>query len=748
MKTKKLSKAMLYGMVLALLLAVCVGFGVHTTTSAKAETYTSTDTEITELYAESDFFWFKLSANDYDTTASKGLAGLATRLDTLNTLSKIEMDGQAIGGSFSARDPYINLWGKLKGSFTIKVKATQTVTIKAGCQFPSLNFADGTSDAIYTTTKDVTFAKQGDAWILQMDYTDVDITDTLTVESGIAAAGYTEIKIQVGENVFGNGTWFNDHASELGADVLENIVIRKNGTEKTARALCAENAAKPKEEQYKGGEFPQTNGGVYAPIAVRDNNTQLLLRVLTSYAEPGAFEVVLKSGWVMTLKNKPGYRYVLSRDIVLVQSSNAQYKRASSVTWNVNGVVTSAWVANGDMPVYAGATPTKPSTATTDYTFSGWDKELAAVTGNVTYTAQFGESARKYTVSFVSEDGTTPLSSAQVANGTSVTKPADPEKAATDEYEYTFDGWYTAADVKWDFDTNKMPTEDITLKAKFTQSERKYRVYFTDEEGNPFTDAAYATQELSYQGTAVKPVDPVKESTAAQVFTFMGWYNGETEWDFATQVTEDVTLTAKFSAATRQYDVTVTFDGLEQEKPSVNKKAEYESVIDLNDYNETGYGFTATANGSPIDGKSYTVTGDVTIAITYELGKYVVTFTVEGLSLRPESLPEYVEIAQGQKLTLGDYSVLDYTYKIYYGETEVTVTELDVTGDMTLRVVYTPVPDDDNGGNTGGDEPGDKGGKKGCGGMTAGGTLAGGGVCLAALCAAVLLRKRRSAQDK
>ncbi|MDO5107008.1 MAG: hypothetical protein Q4D39_01895, partial [Coriobacteriaceae bacterium] len=43
------------------------------------------------------------------------------------------------------------------------------------------------------------------------------------------------------------------------------------------------------------------------------------------------------------------------------------------------------------------ATPTKPSDATNDYTFAGWDPELAEVTGDATYTATYTATPRTYT---------------------------------------------------------------------------------------------------------------------------------------------------------------------------------------------------------------------------------------------------------------------------------------------------------------------------------------------------------------
>ena len=50
---------------------------------------------------------------------------------------------------------------------------------------------------------------------------------------------------------------------------------------------------------------------------------------------------------------------------------------------------------------------------------------------------------------------------------------------------------------------------------------------------------------------ADRPADPTKEG-----YTFIGWYNGESEWNFETPVTENLTLTAKWQL--NRY--TITFD--------------------------------------------------------------------------------------------------------------------------------------------------------------------------------------------
>jgi len=58
----------------------------------------------------------------------------------------------------------------------------------------------------------------------------------------------------------------------------------------------------------------------------------------------------------------------------------------------------SSQVNYGATPAYAGATPTKPSTAAYTYTFNGWSPAIATVTGDATYTAQFTEQINQATV--------------------------------------------------------------------------------------------------------------------------------------------------------------------------------------------------------------------------------------------------------------------------------------------------------------------------------------------------------------
>mgnify|MGYP004665207949 CR=1 FL=1 len=191
----------------------------------------------------------------------------------------------------------------------------------------------------------------------------------------------------------------------------------------------------------------------------------------------------------------------------------------------------------------------------------------------------------------------------KVAYGSKLTKPeTDPTKDMTVDKVYTFDGWYNG-DTKWNFETDTV-SGDTTLVARFTDSAREYDVKFGE------ADAA----KVAYGSKLTRPADPTKDMTADKVYTFDGWYNGETKWNFdADTVKGDVTLVAKFTETARKYAVTITFVGLE--KDEVTLQVEYNGTVDFSAYAEDGYNMTIKNGETEIT--ELTVTGDVNITITY-----------------------------------------------------------------------------------------------------------------------------------
>ena len=140
----------------------------------------------------------------------------------------------------------------------------------------------------------------------------------------------------------------------------------------------------------------------------------------------------------------------------------------------------------------------------------------------------------KYTVTFDVAGGTPAIQSQEVVSGAKATQPAAPTKEG-----YTFDGWYNG-EAKFDFNT--AITGNITLVAHWTpvgggETPVTYTVTFNSDGGSA---VAAVTVESGQKVT--EPTAPTKEG-----YTFDGWYNGETKFDFNTAITGNITLTAHWT---------------------------------------------------------------------------------------------------------------------------------------------------------------------------------------------------------
>lgn len=122
-----------------------------------------------------------------------------------------------------------------------------------------------------------------------------------------------------------------------------------------------------------------------------------------------------------------------------------------------------------------------------------------------------------------------------------------------------------------------------------------YTVTFQSEGGSE------VASQIRANTPADQPADPTKEG-----YTFIGWYNGESEWNFETPVTADLTLTAKWQI--NRY--TITFDTAGgSEVPSITQD----------------YGTAITAPANPTK-TGYTFAGwDKTIPSTMPAGDMTIT---------------------------------------------------------------------------------------------------------------------------
>jgi len=129
--------------------------------------------------------------------------------------------------------------------------------------------------------------------------------------------------------------------------------------------------------------------------------------------------------------------------------------------------------------------------------------------------------SRKYDVTF--KDNNKSLF-VLTSNG-KIIKPRDPVKKG-----YRFAGWYLG-DELFDFDTKI--SGDIVLHAKW-EGIGKNKITFDFNDGKN-------KSTLEVEGSVRKPGDPLREG-----YKFIGWYNGNKLFDFDSEITEDITLVAKW----------------------------------------------------------------------------------------------------------------------------------------------------------------------------------------------------------
>ncbi len=155
--------------------------------------------------------------------------------------------------------------------------------------------------------------------------------------------------------------------------------------------------------------------------------------------------------------------------------------------------------------------PQKASTAQKIYTFNSWGGyvENMTVEEDITFTAIFDESARKYRVEFKNYDGALLYEVFVEYGGEAVYVGKTPERAPENGVTYTFSGW--------DEDTDNISCDSV-FTAMFSDGVTQYTVSFYDGDGR------LVKQELVYHGhSATPPSAPEKASDLTYKYTFDKW---------------------------------------------------------------------------------------------------------------------------------------------------------------------------------------------------------------------------------
>lgn len=172
---------------------------------------------------------------------------------------------------------------------------------------------------------------------------------------------------------------------------------------------------------------------------------------------------------------------------------------------------------------------------------------------------------------------------------------------------WTFDGWYTDAEFTDEFTSESKVKADVKLYAKWIDT---LDITF-DSNGGTNVDP----QSILPGSTVTRPANPSKTSVTndnhtVSSYTFAGWFTNEAltnAFDFATEVTTDLTLYAK-------YDVSVeAAEGYSLVTSTINF-ADYEvagtSALTAFTTADGVFGISADGNKNQIRGKNRTWTKD------------------------------------------------------------------------------------------------------------------------------------------
>ena len=211
----------------------------------------------------------------------------------------------------------------------------------------------------------------------------------------------------------------------------------------------------------------------------------------------------------------------------------------------------------------------------------------------------------------------------------------------------------------------------IAASGRFTQSPGAqitgevigaYTVTFQSEGGSE------VASQIRANTPADQPADPTKEG-----YTFIGWYKGESEWNFETPVTADLTLTAKWQI--NRY--TITFDTAGgSEVPSITQ--DYGTAITPPAApTRTGYTFAGWDKTIPATMPAE----NITLTARWTVNQYTITF-------KPENGGQDIVIKQdyGTAITApANPTKTGYTFAGW----DKTIPSTMPAGDMTITARWT-----------------------------------------------------------
>ena len=297
-------------------------------------------------------------------------------------------------------------------------------------------------------------------------------------------------------------------------------------------------------------------------------------------------------------------------------------------TFNANGGSTpSSSSITKDYNEAIGTLPTCSRAANNTYTyaFAGWFDTSASsggtqlttstkVISNKTWYARWTATYKNYTVTWDGNGGTPSKSSSSFHyNDALGTLPTATRTG------YTFKGWSTSNTGTVNVDTTTKVTANVTYYAVWTINSYTWTFDANGGTGN-------TTKTLNYNATLSTLPTASRASTAANNYTFAGWFDtnastGGIQLTTSTKCTGNKTWYARWTASTRQYKLTVTAGtgGTVSGGGTYN----YNASVTLKATANSGYHFVKWSDGNTSATRTVTVTKDATYTATFEQDPYL-----------------------------------------------------------------------------------------------------------------------------